>query len=89
MSTTETPQVPDPSGESKGGGGKTRIPLKTAIDARRQMAKVYRQMYDGRLDPNIGTKHAYVLLALTKMIETADLTARLDALEARANGGRP
>ncbi|MFW7342866.1 hypothetical protein V0R37_15160 [Pollutimonas sp. H1-120] len=38
-------------------------------------------MKHGDIDPSIGTKLTYVLVALGKMIEVGDLEKRIEALE--------
>ena len=57
------------------------IHLKTADDVRLEMAKVYRDMRQGRIDMADGTKLAYVLGQLNKAIETGIIEARMVALE--------
>lgn len=57
------------------------IKLKTADDVRLEMARVYRDMRQGRIDTADGTKLTYVLTAITKAIETGQLEERLLALE--------
>lgn len=58
-----------------------RLPLKTAQHVRSELARVYRSMKHGDIDPSIGTKLTYVLVALGKMIEVGDLEKRIEALE--------
>lgn len=58
-----------------------RLPLKTAQHVRSELARVYRSMKHGKIDPAIGTKLTYVLVALGKMIEVGDLEKRIEALE--------
>ena len=58
-----------------------KIDLKTADDVRLEMAKVYRDMRQGRIDMADGTKLAYVLGQLNKAIETGIIEARMVALE--------
>jgi len=57
------------------------IHLKTADDVRLEMAKVYRDMRQGRIDMADGTKLAYVLGQLNKAIETGVIEARLEMME--------
>lgn len=59
-----------------------RIPLRTAHDVRRELARLYRQMKAGVIPCADGTKMAYVLNMLRQAIETGDLEARIQALEA-------
>jgi len=58
-----------------------RIDLKTIDDVRVEMAKVYRDMRAGRMDTADGTKLAYVLGQIGKLIESGELEKRLEALE--------
>lgn len=58
-----------------------RLPLKSAQHVRAELARVYRSMKYGDLDPATGTKLTYVLVALGKMIEVGDLEQRIEALE--------
>jgi len=64
----------------------TTIHLKTADDVRLEMAKVYRDMRQGRIDMADGTKLAYVLGQLNKAIETGIIEARMEALERTLKG---
>ena len=57
------------------------IHLKTADDARLEMAKVYRDMRQGRVEMADGTKLAYVLGQLIKAIETGIIEQRMESLE--------
>lgn len=61
------------------------IHLKTADDVRLEMAKVYRDMRQGRIDMADGTKLAYVLGQLNKAIETGIIEVRMEALERTLN----
>jgi hypothetical protein len=62
------------------------IHLKTADDVRLEMAKVYRDMRQGRVEMADGTKLAYVLGQLNKAIETGIIEARMEALERTFKG---
>lgn len=64
-----------------------RVDLATALDVRREMAKVYRDMKGKRIDPADGTKLVYVLAQIGKMIELHEIETRLTALEER--NGKP
>ncbi|WP_297504149.1 hypothetical protein [Ferrovum sp.] len=57
------------------------IRLKTADDVRLELARVYRDMRQGRIDMADGTKLAYVLGQLNKAIETGSLAERMEMLE--------
>lgn len=61
------------------------IHLKTADDVRLEMAKVYREMRQGRIDMADGTKLVYVLSQLNKAIETGIVEARMEMLEQTLN----
>jgi hypothetical protein len=58
-----------------------RIDLKTIDDVRVEMARVYRDMRAGRIETADGTKLAYVLSQIGKLIEAGDLEKRMEALE--------
>jgi len=58
-----------------------RIDLKTIDDVRVEAARVYRDMRAGRIDPAVGTRLAYVLGLIGKLIESGDVERRLEALE--------
>lgn len=57
------------------------IKLKSADDVRLEMARVYRDMRQGRIDTSDGTKLVYVLTGLLKAIETGIIESRMNALE--------
>lgn len=63
-----------------------RVNLKTLDGVRIEMAKVYRAMKRGELDGADGTKRAYVLSLIGKLIEANELAQRIEALEHRING---
>lgn len=65
-----------------------RLPLRTADDVQRELARLYKQMKAGEIAPADGTKLAYVLNLLRQAIETGQLEARIDALEAAATQAR-
>ncbi len=58
-----------------------RLPLKTAQNVRAEIARVYREMRTGRMQPEMATKLTYVLAVLGRMIEAGDLEQRVEALE--------
>ncbi len=62
------------------------IHLKNADNVRLELSKVYRDMRHGVIDAGDGTKFAYVLGQIGKMIESYDLETRLDLLEGIKNG---
>ncbi len=58
-----------------------RIDLKTIDDVRVEMARVYRDMRAARIDTADGTKLAYVLAQIGKLIESGEIEKRVEALE--------
>ena len=61
--------------------------LESLTDVRREMARVYRNMRHGRIDTQDATRMTYVLSQIAKIIQTAELEARVAAVE-RALGSR-
>ena len=59
----------------------SRIDLKTIDDVRLEMARVYREMKSGIIETADGTKLAYVLAQIGKLIETHEIEKRMEALE--------
>ena len=59
----------------------SRIDLKTIDDVRVEMARVYRDMRGGKIDPQDGTRLAYVLSQIGKLIESGEIEKRLEAVE--------
>jgi hypothetical protein len=57
------------------------IKLKTADDVRLEMARVYRDMRQGRIESQEGTRLVYVLSVLNKAIETGIIESRMESLE--------
>ena len=64
-----------------------KIDLASALDVRREMAKVYRETKAGKIDTADGAKLVYMLAQVGKMIELHEIETRLTALEAR--NGKP
>ncbi len=60
-----------------------QIALKSIDDLRLEACSVYRQMRNGQIEASDGTKLIYVLSAIGKLIEGADMEARIEALEAK------
>lgn len=58
-----------------------RIDLHNAHAIRRELGSVYRDMRAGSIEPQDGTRLAYVLNLLRQSYETCVLQDRLDALE--------
>lgn len=63
---------------------KRRPDLARLPDVRRQMAKIYWEMRHGKCECQNGTRMVYVLEKIAKLIETGDLVARIEALEAKS-----
>lgn len=59
-----------------------RLPLATVEDCRRELARVYREVKAGAIPSDEGTRRAYILVSLSKMIEAGELERRIEALEA-------
>lgn len=62
-----------------------RIKLTTVRGVRREMASVYTDCRQGRMDAVVGSKLTYMLTAVAKVLETSDLEKRIAVLEARGN----
>jgi len=58
---------------------------------RHEMAAVYREARNGKIDLAAATRLVYMLQALGRIIEGSELEARIEALEAAQgeNNGRP
>jgi len=65
-----------------------RLPLKTLDAVRLEMARVYRAMKCGQLDPSVGTKLAFVLSQIGRLIVDSDMDRRIAALETTMAGER-
>jgi hypothetical protein len=58
-----------------------RIDLKTLEQVRSEMARVYREMRNGNIESQDGTRFVYVLGQIGKLIEAEQIEQRLAALE--------
>lgn len=58
-----------------------RPSLQTLPEVRREMARVYRDMRHGRIETQDGTRLTYVLTQIAKVIQVAELDARVEAVE--------
>lgn len=58
-----------------------RIDLRNAHAVRRELAAVYRDMRAGKIDPQDGTRLAYVLDLIRKAYDTGVLQERIETLE--------
>jgi hypothetical protein len=57
--------------------------LGTLIEVRREMSAVYRQVWRNQLPSDEGSRRTFILASIGKIIEAADLEARIAALEGR------
>lgn len=62
------------------------INLKTADHVRLEMAKVYRETRNGKMEAANGTKFIFMLAQIGKMIELSEFEKRLDLLEGKNHG---
>ena len=58
-----------------------KLRLHTIDDLRLEMAKVYRDMRNGKLESGDGTRLTYVLAQMAKLFELSAIEARINALE--------
>ena len=58
-----------------------RRPLKTVRHVARELARVYWELREGKVEPALGGRLAFTLMSLSRVIETAELEGRLVALE--------
>jgi hypothetical protein len=63
-----------------------QIKLATIDDCRREMASLYRETKAGKRDTSEGSKLAYILSQIAKLIEVGELEKRMVAIEARLSG---
>jgi hypothetical protein len=64
-----------------------RIPLNTAMDVQKQLAKVYREYHAGVIDEPAAKCKTYILVSLHRVIEGSDLERRIAELEEARSGG--
>ena len=74
------------TGENLPRRGKRRPDLATLTDVRRELGRVYRDMRVGKIKTSDGTRLAYVLSCVGKLIETSELLSRIEVLEATRSG---
>lgn len=88
MNETKTALVPVATMETPEGIPLTAadIPLKTALDVRREQSRVYREARGGQLDKQDAGKLIWMLGEIRKSIETYEIEQRLTDLEERSNG---
>ena len=72
---------PDNTGDIDSPPRRLRLPLSTAEDVKRELARIYREGKAGQRDVGDVSKLANVLALLARLIETSDLERRLEALE--------
>lgn len=63
------------------GGTPSKIDLRNSHAIRRELASVYRDMRSGELNPQDGTKLAYVLDMLRKAYDSSVLLERIESVE--------
>jgi hypothetical protein len=78
---TNAPQVYDETGKNLTPPPPAKIDLHDANAIRREMASVYRDMRNGKLETGEGTKLVYVLDMLRKSLETCELQKNLELLK--------
>jgi hypothetical protein len=62
--------------------GKPRIaPLNSALDCRRELARVYRMARRGELETHDLTRYAHTLQIMVGMIRDSDMEKRISVLE--------
>lgn len=59
----------------------SQIKLVTVMDCKREMARVYRDARQGRIDIQDGTRLVYMLSQIGKLIEVSELEQRIELLE--------
>lgn len=59
-----------------------RVKLDRVTDARKEMAKLYREARAGKIDVQDASRLANILMLIGRMIEGSDFERRLEALEA-------
>lgn len=78
----------DDEAQSRANGGerpepRLRLPLKTMDDVKAELARLYREGKAGRRDVGEVSKLANVLSIMGRLIEGAELAARVEALESQ------
>lgn len=91
MALDDTDEVAEGrTGAASGKEPRLRLPLKTLDDVKAELARLYREGKARRRDVAEVSKLANVLGILGRLIEGAEVAARVEALEeaAKAKGGR-
>lgn len=80
------PQMPEIIDGETGSviGPPRRINLKTLRGVRRELARLYRQIDEGKITSQDGTRRAYVLRTIHDVIVSGEIERRLEDLEQRA-----
>jgi len=60
--------------------------LDTLQAVRRELSRVYRDARTGKIDPQDGTRFAFILSSIAKLIESSDLEERIAKLEQQQKG---
>lgn len=63
-------------------------PLVTTGDVRTELAKVYRDVRTRKIPSAEGTKCAYILMAIARIIEGAEMERRVELLEQQLTGNK-
>lgn len=66
----------------EGKARRVRVKLDSVTDARKEMAKLYREARAGKIDVQDASRLANILMLIGRMIEGSDFERRLEALEA-------
>lgn len=66
-----------------------RFRLRTLRHVADELARVYRSMRHGEIDAADGSRYAYVLSTLGKVIEAAEFESRIAALESKSENAKP
>lgn len=72
---TETPITPSEK--------RVRCPLRDIHEVRAQMVTVYRETRGGKLPIETASKLCFILTQIAKILETSNLQARIEQLEAK------
>jgi hypothetical protein len=70
MADRDLPQKPPPIGK-----------LNTVKACRIELAKVYKDARSGKIEPSDGTRLAFILSQIAKLIESSDLEQRFEIVE--------
>ena len=75
--------LPDPTPRDRPDGGpdSATLPLRSGVDVRREMAKIYREAKGGKRDAADAAKLVWMLAEIRKCIELEEIERRLAALE--------